>query len=64
MRSLGADDAAVLLAYACRVVIVPGYGLAVAQAQHVARELADLLESRRSTCATRSTRSRDACRGT
>ena len=39
-------DAAVLLAYASRVVIVPGYGLAVAQAQHVARELADLLEAR------------------
>jgi H+-translocating NAD(P) transhydrogenase subunit beta len=47
VRSLGAADAAVLLAYASRVVIVPGYGLAVAQAQHVARELADLLESRR-----------------
>jgi H+-translocating NAD(P) transhydrogenase subunit beta len=47
VRSLGASDAAVLLAYASRVVIVPGYGLAVAQAQHVARELADLLERRR-----------------
>jgi H+-translocating NAD(P) transhydrogenase subunit beta len=47
VRSLGASDAAVLLAYASRVVIVPGYGLAVAQAQHVARELADLLEARK-----------------
>jgi NAD(P) transhydrogenase subunit beta len=47
VRSLGAADAAVLLAYANRVVIVPGYGLAVAQAQHVARELADLLEARK-----------------
>jgi proton-translocating NAD(P)+ transhydrogenase subunit beta len=47
VRSLGAGDAAVLLAYASRVVIVPGYGLAVAQAQHVARELGDLLEARR-----------------
>jgi NAD(P) transhydrogenase subunit beta len=47
VRSLGAADAAVLLAYASRVVIVPGYGLAVAQAQHVARELAGLLEDRR-----------------
>ncbi len=47
VRSLGAADAAVLLAYASRVVIVPGYGLAVAQAQHVARELAALLEKRR-----------------
>ena len=35
-----------MLAYANRVVIVPGYGLAVAQAQHGARELADLLEKR------------------
>jgi len=47
VRSLGAADAAVLLSYASRVVIVPGYGLAVAQAQHVARELAGLLEERR-----------------
>ncbi|HEY3615088.1 MAG TPA: NAD(P)(+) transhydrogenase (Re/Si-specific) subunit beta [Gaiellales bacterium] len=46
-RSLGASDAAVLLSYASRVVIVPGYGLAVAQAQHVARELSDLLEAKR-----------------
>ena len=35
-----------MLAYASRVVIVPGYGLAVAQAQHNVRELADLLEQR------------------
>ena len=35
-----------MLAYAQRVVIVPGYGLAVAQAQHAVRELADLLEKR------------------
>jgi NAD(P) transhydrogenase subunit beta len=41
-----AEDAAVPLAYAERVVIVPGYGLAVAQAQHVVRELADILEER------------------
>jgi NAD(P) transhydrogenase subunit beta len=37
------EDVGVLLAYARKVVIVPGYGLAVAQAQHTARELADLL---------------------
>ena len=47
VRSLSASDAAVLLSYSSRVVIVPGYGLAVAQAQHVARELADLLEAKR-----------------
>ncbi len=41
-----ADDIGVLLAYSRKVVIVPGYGLAVAQAQHTARELADLLEQR------------------
>ncbi|MHB1987263.1 MAG: NAD(P)(+) transhydrogenase (Re/Si-specific) subunit beta [Acidimicrobiales bacterium] len=46
VRSASADDIAVLLAYSQKVVIVPGYGLAVAQAQHVARELAELLESR------------------
>ena len=37
------EDIGVLLAYARKVVIIPGYGLAVAQAQHTARELADLL---------------------
>ena len=46
-KEISVSDAAVLLAYANRVVIVPGYGLAVAQAQHVARELADQLEARR-----------------
>jgi H+-translocating NAD(P) transhydrogenase subunit beta len=45
-RELSAEDAAVMLAYASRVVVVPGYGLAVAQAQHGVRELADLLEKR------------------
>jgi NAD(P) transhydrogenase subunit beta len=45
-RSASAEDVAILLAYSRKVAIVPGYGLAVAQAQHVVRELADLLESR------------------
>ena len=40
------DDAAIQLAYAQKVIIVPGYGLAVAQAQHAVRELAELLEDR------------------
>jgi NAD(P) transhydrogenase subunit beta len=40
------DDVGVLLAYARKVVIIPGYGLAVAQAQHTARELADALKAR------------------
>ena len=40
------DDAAIQLAYAQNVIIVPGYGLAVAQAQHAVRELAELLEAR------------------
>ena len=51
-----------MLAYADRVIIVPGYGLAVAQAQHTLRELVDVLgehEHRRST--TRSTRSPAGC---
>jgi NAD(P) transhydrogenase subunit beta len=46
VRRIGADDAAIKLAYAGKVVIVPGYGLAAAQAQHAAQELARLLESR------------------
>jgi NAD(P) transhydrogenase subunit beta len=45
-REITAEDAAVMLAYARQVVIVPGYGLAVAQAQHNVRELAELLEQR------------------
>jgi H+-translocating NAD(P) transhydrogenase subunit beta len=46
VRATSPDDVAVMLAYAKRVVIVPGYGLAVAQAQHDVRSLADLLEAR------------------
>jgi NAD(P) transhydrogenase subunit beta len=46
VREIGADDVAIQLAYAQSVIIVPGYGLAVAQAQHAVRELAELLESR------------------
>jgi NAD(P) transhydrogenase subunit beta len=44
VRSCGAEEAALVLESAGSVVIVPGYGLAVAQAQHVARDLATLLE--------------------
>jgi H+-translocating NAD(P) transhydrogenase subunit beta len=46
VTSASADDVAVMLAYARLVVVVPGYGLAVAQAQHDVRRLADLLEER------------------
>ena len=46
VRSVGAEDAAMVLGYARSVVFVPGYGLAVAQAQHNVRELADLLQAR------------------
>ncbi len=46
VRAIAADDAAIQLAYAAKVIIVPGYGLAAAQAQHEVAELADLLESR------------------
>jgi NAD(P) transhydrogenase subunit beta len=46
MREATPDDAAVPLAYADKVIIVPGYGLAVAQAQHAARELAEALQDR------------------
>jgi NAD(P) transhydrogenase subunit beta len=44
--SIGAQDAAIKLAYADTVVIVPGYGLAVAQAQHAIKEVGDELEKR------------------
>lgn len=46
VRSMQPDDVAVLLGYAQRVVIVPGYGLAVAQGQHTVAELATALEAR------------------
>jgi NAD(P) transhydrogenase subunit beta len=46
VRSTTAADAAIQLAYASRVVVVPGYGMAVAQAQHAVRELASELEHR------------------
>ncbi len=46
VRSLSADDTAALLAYANQVIVVPGYGMAVAQAQHSVKELESLLEKR------------------
>ena len=46
VQSAGPDDVAVMLAYADRVIIVPGYGLAVAQAQHTLRELVEQLQAR------------------
>jgi NAD(P) transhydrogenase subunit beta len=44
VRSTTTEDAATMLAYAHQVIVVPGYGMAVAQAQHSVRELADQLE--------------------
>ena len=46
VRSATPQDVAILLAYAHRVIVVPGYGLAVAQAQHTLRELVDVLGDR------------------
>ncbi|MEX0685259.1 MAG: NAD(P)(+) transhydrogenase (Re/Si-specific) subunit beta [Balneolales bacterium] len=46
VREVTVDDVAVMTAYSKRVVIVPGYGLAVAQAQHTVREVAELLEAK------------------
>jgi NAD(P) transhydrogenase subunit beta len=46
MREVSVDDAAVRMAYANQVVFVPGYGMATAQAQHVVRELASVLEEK------------------
>ncbi len=45
-RSIELDDAAVMLGYASKVIFVPGYGMAVAQAQHKLKELADGLEKK------------------
>ncbi len=49
VRQVTAEDAAIQLAYARLVIVVPGYGLAVAQAQHQVREMADLIEARGGT---------------
>ena len=46
VRSSGPEDVAIVLGYAQKVIIIPGFGLAVAQAQHVVHELAELLISR------------------
>jgi NAD(P) transhydrogenase subunit beta len=46
VRSVTADDVGTMLAYASQVIIVPGYGMAVAQAQHAVKELADQLEAK------------------
>jgi NAD(P) transhydrogenase subunit beta len=46
VRTGTAEDVGTLLAYSRKVVIIPGYGLAVAQAQHTAKELADALRAR------------------
>jgi NAD(P) transhydrogenase subunit beta len=46
VKAIAADDAAIQLAYASKVIIVPGYGLAAAQAQHEVAALAEVLESR------------------
>ena len=49
VRSASPEDVAILLGYASKVIIVPGYGLAVAQAQHTLRELVDVLHARGTT---------------
>jgi NAD(P) transhydrogenase subunit beta len=46
VKSVTAEDAAIQLGYAGKVIVVPGYGMAVAQAQHVVRELAELIEKK------------------
>jgi NAD(P) transhydrogenase subunit beta len=46
MKEIQAQDAAIMMAYANSVIIVPGYGMAVAQAQHKLKELEDLLQAR------------------
>jgi H+-translocating NAD(P) transhydrogenase subunit beta len=46
VKATSAADAAIQMAYANQVIVVPGYGLAVAQAQHAVKEMADLLETK------------------
>ena len=46
MKEIQGQDAAIMMAYAANVIIIPGYGMAVAQAQHKLKELEDLLEGR------------------
>ncbi len=46
VKSVSVDDAAIQLAYANHVIVIPGYGMAVAQAQHQVRELAEQIEKR------------------
>src|SRR5690606_1785884 len=46
VKATSAADAAIQMAYASQVIVVPGYGMAVAQAQHAVKEMADLLEAR------------------
>jgi H+-translocating NAD(P) transhydrogenase subunit beta len=46
VRSISAEDAAIQLAYAQLVIVIPGYGMAVAQAQHAVRELSEMIEKR------------------
>jgi NAD(P) transhydrogenase subunit beta len=46
VRNINAEDAAIQLGYASKVIVVPGYGMAVAQAQHSVRELAELIEKK------------------
>ena len=64
MRSSSPEDVAVQLGYAQRVVIVPGYGLAVAQGQHTVAELATALAARGVEVVFASTRWQDGCRAT
>ena len=63
-RSTSAQDVAIQLSYARLVVIAPGYGMAVAQAQHAVRELERALEAKGSRSSTRSIRSPAACPAT
>ena len=55
VKATSAADAAIQMAYANQVIVVPGYGLAVAQAQHAVKEMAALLEAK--GCRGQSTRS-------
>ena len=63
-KSTTAADAAIQMAYAAKVIVVPGYGMAVAQAQHAVKDMAGCWRPRAWRSTTRSTRSPAGCRGT
>jgi len=64
LKPIEASDAGVMMAFAQKVIVVPGYGMAVAQAQHKSGSCLSCSSSAACSCGSRSIRSRDACPAT